>query len=217
MPASHLHQLIAALPLQRGAGEPLFRQLYAAIKAAILDGRMSPGMQLPPTRDFCRLLAVSRQTVLNAYALLTAEGYLDGAVGRGTFVSRDVPLPAPVPATAPGLLRPLSARGQGVVAAMRQVAFHRGPLRAFRVGMPRIDHFPFDVWHRLEARRWRRPDHHFGYSDPAGYLPLRELLCVYLKASRGVQCTPQQIVITSGSQQALFLLSTILLAPGDSA
>ena len=222
MPASHLNQIIAALPLQRGTTEPLFRQLYAAIKAAILDGRMSPGMQLPPTRDFCRLLAVSRQTVLNAYALLTAEGYLDGAVGRGTFVSRDVPLSVPVAAPAgkmdaPGLLRPLSARGQGVVAAMRQVAFHRGPLRAFRVGMPRIDHFPFDVWNRLEARRWRRPDHQFGYSDPAGYLPLRELLCVYLKASRGVQCTPQQIVITSGSQQALFMLSTILLAPGDSA
>jgi GntR family transcriptional regulator/MocR family aminotransferase len=210
--------MIAALPLDRALAEPLFRQLYAGLKAAILDGRIGPGMQLPPTRDFCQLLAipVSRQTVLNAYALLTAEGYLDGAVGKGTFVSREVRLSAPA-AAAPGLLRPLSVRGQGVVAAMDQVAFHRGPLRAFRVGMPRIDHFPFDVWNRLEARRWRHPDHHFGYSDPAGYLPLRELLCVYLQASRGVQCTPQQIVITSGSQQALFLLSTILLAPGDSA
>ncbi|MCL6485177.1 MAG: winged helix-turn-helix transcriptional regulator, partial [Janthinobacterium lividum] len=123
MPASCLFQIIAALPLQRGATEPLFRQLYAAIKAAILDGRMSAGMQLPPTRDFCRLLAVSRQTVLNAYALLAAEGYLDGAVGRGTFVSRDVPQPVAAPAgkaEAAGLLRPLSARGRGVVAAMRQ-------------------------------------------------------------------------------------------------
>ncbi len=221
MPTSHVNSLIAALPLDRGATEPLFRQLYGAIKAAILDGRMGPGMQLPPTRAFCRLLAVSRQTVLNAYALLAAEGYLDGTVGRGTFISADVPLSVPPSAAqapgTPGLLRPLSARGQGVVAAMRQVAFHRSPLRAFRVGMPRIDHFPFDVWTRLEARRWRRPDHQFGYSDPAGFLPLRELLCVYLNASRGVRCTPQQIVITSGSQQALFLLSTILLAPGDAA
>ncbi|MEG1329565.1 MAG: GntR family transcriptional regulator, partial [Janthinobacterium sp.] len=64
MTASHPNQIIAALPLRRDAVEPLFRQLYAAIKAAILDGRLSPGMQLPPTRDFCRLLAVSRQTVL---------------------------------------------------------------------------------------------------------------------------------------------------------
>ena len=222
MPAAHVNQIIAALPLDRGLAEPLFRQLYGAIKAAILAGSLAPGTQLPPTRAFCGLLGVSRQTVLNAYAQLAAEGYLDGAVGRGTFISAEVPMsvapPAGQPAaSAPGLLRPLSARGQGVVAAMRQVAFHRGPLRAFRVGMPRIDHFPFDVWNRLEARRWRRPDHQFGYSDPAGFLPLRELLCVYLKASRGIHCTPQQIVITSGSQQALFLLSTILLAPGESA
>ena len=222
----HAHLLIAALPLDRNLAMPLFRQLYAAMKAAILDGTLAPGAQLPPTRAFCTLLPlpVSRQTVLNAYALLAAEGYLDGAVGKGTFVSLAVPVPVPVPApaplaptAAPGLLRPLSARGQGVVAAMAQVAFHRSPLRAFRVGMPRIDHFPFDVWNRLEARRWRRPDHHFGYGDPAGFLPLRELLCVYLQASRGVRCTPQQIIITSGSQQALFLLSTILLAPGDAA
>ena len=211
-------QLAAMLPLDRAQPEPLFRQLYAAMKAAILDGALAPGTRLPPTRAFCALLAVSRQTVLNAYALLAAEGYLDGAVGRGTFVSRAMPVANAAGAVAgAGLLRPLSKRGQGVVSAMEQVAFHRSSLRAFRVGMPRIDHFPFDVWNRLEARRWRRPDHQFGYGDPAGFLPLRELLCVYLQASRGVRCTPQQIVITSGSQQALFLLSTILLSPGDAA
>src|SRR5471032_217850 len=130
MQASHLHTMIAALPLDRALPEQLFRQLYAGLKAAILDGSIAPGMQLPPTRDFCQLLAVSRQTVLNAYALLTAEGYLDGAVGRGTFVSADVRPSAPSAADAPGLLRPLSERGKGVVAAMDQVAFHRGPLRA---------------------------------------------------------------------------------------
>jgi GntR family transcriptional regulator/MocR family aminotransferase len=81
--------------------------------------------------------------------------------------------------------------------------------------MPSLDLFPFDVWSRLEGRRWRHPDHHMGYSDPAGYAPLRELLCVYLRASRGVNCTPEQVVVTSGSQQGLFLLSQLLLAPGD--
>ena len=216
----HASRIIAALPLDRALATPLFRQLYVAMKTAILDGSLAPGTQLPPTRALCALLPLplSRQTVLNAYALLAAEGYLDGAVGKGTYVSHAVPVPAALAQPAkPGLLRPLSTRGQGVVTAMEQVAFHRSPLRAFRVGMPRIDHFPFDVWNRLEARRWRRPDHHFGYGDPAGFLPLRELLCVYLQAARGVRCTPQQIVITSGSQQALFLLSTILLAPGDAA
>ncbi len=210
----HMTHILAALPLDRSDPAPLFRQLYAAIKEAILRGALGPGMQLPPTREFCRLLAISRQTVLNAYAQLTAEGYLSGSVGKGTFVSADLPI-AGGDGAAPGLLRPLSARGEGYVAAMRKVAYHRGKLRAFRVGMPALDHFPFDVWSRLEARRWRRPDHLMGYSDPAGYLPLRELLCVYLKAARGVNCTPEQIVITSGSQQGLFLLSSILLGPGD--
>lgn len=212
----HVTQILAALALDRAAPAPLFRQLYGAIKGAVLSGAISPGMQLPPTRALCRLLGVSRQTVLNAYAQLSAEGYLSGNVGQGTFVSGQLPA-APPPAAAPGLLRPLSARGEGYARAMQKVAFHQGPLRAFRLGMPGIDHFPFDVWSRLHARRWRRPDHHLGYGDPAGYRPLRELLCVYLKAARGVNCTPEQIIITSGSQQALYLLATVLLAPGEAA
>lgn len=218
----HVTDILAALALERAAPTPLFRQLYAGIKEAILRGTIGPGMQLPPTREFCALLAVSRQTVLNAYAQLSAEGYLSAGVGKGTYVSLQLPAAPRLPRAlaargAPGLPRPLSARGALYAEAMGNVPYHAGKLRAFRVGMPGIDLFPFDVWGRLEARRWRRPDHHMGYSDPAGYAPLREMLCVYLKAARGVQCTPDQIVVTSGSQQALYLLSTLLLAPGDAA
>jgi GntR family transcriptional regulator/MocR family aminotransferase len=212
MPVS---DILAALPLDRAAAEPLFRQLYTHIKDAILRGTLGPGMQLPPTRALCLLLGVSRQTVLNAYDQLMAEGYLSGNVGKGTFISEHLPIAVRDPAPEPGLLRPLSGRGLAYAGAMAYVRYHEGKLRAFRASMPGLDLFPFDVWSRLEARRWRRPDHHFGYSDPAGYLPLRELLCVYLRASRGVDCTPEQIVITSGSQQALFLLAQLLLAPGD--
>ncbi len=213
----HITDILAALPLDRDAATPLFRQLYEQVKSAILRGAITSGMQLPPTRTLCELLSVSRQTVLNAYDLLTAEGYLSGSVGRGTFISSNLPITRPRPKPSKTLLRPLSARGMAFHDAMGAPTHHNGPLRAFRVGMPGIDHFPFDQWSRLEARRWRRPDYHLGYGDPAGYRPLRELLCVYLKASRGVNCVPEQIVITSGSQQALFLLSTILLDPGDAA
>ena len=83
--------MVASLVLDRSAAAPLFRQLYAGIRTAILDGRLLPGAQLPPTRDFSELLGVSRQTVLNAYAQLAAEGYLDGAVGRGTYISSQLP------------------------------------------------------------------------------------------------------------------------------
>ncbi len=210
-------QIISAFVLDRSAPQPLFRQLYDAIKEAILRGALAPGMQLPPTRQFCQLLDISRQTVQNAYDQLMAEGYLQGTVGRGTFISSALPQETPASAKPASLLRPLSARGLAFAEAMTPFSYHRGDLCAFRVGMPGIDLFPFDVWSRLEARRWRRPDQHMGYSDPAGFGPLRELLCVYLKAARGVVCTPDQIVITSGSQQALFLLSTVLLAPGEAA
>ena len=212
----HMSDILAGLSMDRDSPEPLFRQLYGQVRDAILRGTLSPGMQLPPTRAFCQLLGVSRQTVLHAYDQLMAEGYLSGSVGKGTFVSAHLPVAARdnAPAGA-GLLRPLSARGEDYAGAMALVRYHEGKLRAFRASMPGIDLFPFDIWSRLEARRWRRPDYQLGYSDPAGYAPLRELLSVYLRASRGVNCTPDQIVITSGSQQALFLLSQLLLAPGD--
>ncbi|RJG11316.1 MocR-like pyridoxine biosynthesis transcription factor PdxR [Massilia cavernae] len=211
----HTSDIIKALPLDRGAPLPMFRQLYSQVKEAILRGTLGPGMQLPPTRELCRLLGVSRQTVLNAWDQLMAEGYLSGSVGRGTFISAHLPAVREAAPAGLGLLRPLSARGEAYAGAMAYVRYHEGKLRAFRASMPGIDLFPFDIWSRLESRRWRHPDYHLGYSDPAGYQPLRELLCVYLRASRGVNCTPDQVVITSGSQQALFLLSQLLLAPGD--
>lgn len=224
----HMTQLLASLCLDRTVATPLFRQLYAEIKQAILTGAINPGMQLPPTRDFCNMLGISRQTVLNAYAQLMAEGYLTGAIGRGTFISEHLPIPAtnmrsdtaavPTFAARAKLLRPLSERGMRFADARGKMQFHQGKTRAFRLGLPGLDLFPFDIWGRLEARRWRHPDNvQMGYGDPAGYGPLRELLCVYLKASRGVNCSPEQIIITSGSQQALFILSTLLLAPGDAA
>jgi GntR family transcriptional regulator / MocR family aminotransferase len=210
----NVSDILAAFTLDRSAPAPLFRQLYLQVKQAILHGTLGPGMQLPPTRELCRLLGVSRQTVLNAYDQLMAEGYLSGTVGKGTFIGSHLPID--VRESAPrGLMRPLSERGAGYAKAMERVRHHDGKLRAFRVSMPDLDLFPFDVWSRLEARRWRHPDHHMGYGDPAGFAPLRELLSVYLRASRGVNCTPDQIVITSGSQQGLFLLAHLLLAPGD--
>jgi GntR family transcriptional regulator/MocR family aminotransferase len=207
--------LFAAV-LDRAAPTPLFRQLYAHLKDEILGGALPPGAQLPPTRELCRLLGVSRQTVLAAYDQLLAEGYLSGTVGRGTFVSASLAMARAAPAgAAASLLRPLSTRGEAMAAAMNRVRFHEGRLRAFRASMPGLDLFPFDLWRRLEARRSRHGGADLGYSDPAGHQQLRELLCAYLHTSRGVACTPEQVVITSGSQQALYLLAQLLLGPGD--
>jgi GntR family transcriptional regulator / MocR family aminotransferase len=212
----HVHDILAAATLDRDAATPLFRQLYVHLKDAILDGRIGAGVRLPATRLLCGLLNVSRQTVLAAYEQLMAEGYLQGTVGKGTFVSASLPAGARAgDAAAAPMVRPLSARGELIAGGMARVLHHAGPLRAFRASMPGLDLFPFDVWRRLEARHWRHSTGALGYGPGAGHAPLRELLCAYLQASRGVQCTPDQIVITSGSQQALYLLAQLLLAPGE--
>jgi GntR family transcriptional regulator/MocR family aminotransferase len=213
----HVHDILAAIPLDRQAATPLFRQLYLHLKEAILSGGVAASARLPATRELGRLLGLSRQTVLAAYEQLTAEGYLEGAVGKGTFVSASLPAPgrsARVDSVAP-LMRPLSARGEAMAAAMARVRHHDGPLRTFRTSMPGLDLFPFEVWRKLEARHWRRREVPLGYAAAAGHPPLRELLCAYLKASRGVRCAPEQIIVTAGSQQALYLLAQLLLAPGE--
>jgi GntR family transcriptional regulator/MocR family aminotransferase len=218
MRAMHVHDILAAIPLDRASATPLFRQLYLQMKEAILAGAVQPSARLPATRELSPLLKVSRQTVLAAYEQLMAEGYLEGAVGKGTFVSASLPAAArrrPVEQAAPPLVRPLSARGEAMAAAMARVRHHDGPLRTFRASMPGLDLFPFEVWRKLEARHWRRREVPLGYGAAAGHAPLRELLCAYLQASRGVRCEPEQIVITNGSQQALYLLAQLLLAPGD--
>ena len=214
----HIHNLIASAPLERQGAAPLFRQLYARLKDAILQGGLGPGARLPATRVLAQQLGVSRQTVLAAYEQLMAEGYLRGGVGQGTFVDAALPAAAPAAAqagTAPGLPRPLPARGAALAASMARVRHHAGPLRAFRTSMPGLDLFPFETWRKLEARHWRHRALPLGYEAAAGHAPLRELLCAYLNAARGVRCTPEQIVVTAGSQQALYLLAQLLLAPGD--
>ena len=91
-----------------------------------------------------------------------------------------------------------------------------GPPRAFRVGVPAFDLFPFDVWAKLHAGFWRNPDPaRLGYGDPAGEPQLRELIAAYLRQSRGISCTAGQIVITSGAQQAITLCAQLLVQPGQ--
>ena len=89
--------------------------------------------------------------------------------------------------------------------------------RAFSPGIPELAEFPFEDWARLLGRKWRRPPRSFLVgSDPLGYAPLREAVATHLGASRAVQCSPDQIIIVSGAQQAIDLTARVLIDPGDS-
>src|SRR5262245_13701959 len=82
---------LGGLALEPAATLPLYRQLYDRLREAILAGQLAPGVRLPPTRNLAAELNVSRNTVITAFSQLMAEGYLEGNVGRGTFVSRALP------------------------------------------------------------------------------------------------------------------------------
>jgi GntR family transcriptional regulator / MocR family aminotransferase len=219
--AKHAHE--AALPtvvLDARAPEPLHRQLYFGIRQAILEGRLGAGLRLPSTRTIAREFGISRNTVLAAFDQLAAEGYLDGRVGAGSFVSHRLPEETPharqlrgaVRASGIPTARGASRRGR----ALAELGASGSRPRPFAPGVPELDRFPFDVWARLLAKRWRRPRREFLVGgSPAGYLPLREALADHLAAARAVTCQPAQVIIISGTQQAIDLAARVLLDPGD--
>jgi GntR family transcriptional regulator / MocR family aminotransferase len=219
------HSLFIMLDSRR-SGRPLYRQIYEAIRAAILSGEFSPGKRLAATRALARELGVSRITVLNAYDQLFAEGYLDGKGGAGTFVAAELPdnllktetikQSKQKKADAPLRLSPfgekLAAKDVGSIRARTIAKF-----QPFQNGLTAIDKFPFEIWSRIAARVHRNPSREvLGYGDPQGYFPLRETIAAHLKSARGVNCTSEQVIITSGAQQALDLAARIFLSRKDS-
>ena len=198
---------------QRG----LARQLYQALRERILDGRLQSRTRLPASRDLANLLGISRNTVTRAFDQLYAEGYIEGRIGAGTYVAElsGATRPTPVPSAQAQL------SGSTQSAALQLLQNHHlnpplsGPPRAFRVGVPAFDLFPFETWARLSARFWRKPSPaRLGYGDPAGDWQLRELIAAYLRNSRGLHCDPAHIIVTNGAQQAISLCAQLLVTPG---
>ena len=215
----------AAAALDAGSSVPLYRQLYDGIRRAILAGRLKAGTRLPSTRELAGELGVSRNTVMNAFEQLLAEGYVEGHTGSGTFVSRTLPdelLNARASERRAARTRPLrralSKRGASLAATHINISRFEGRARPFRPGTPALDAFPFELWSRLTARHWRRPRRDLlNYGDPAGHAPLRAAIAGYLGAARAVVCEPEQVIVVAGAQQALDLAARVLLDPGDAA
>lgn len=206
-----------SLHLDARRTDPLHRQLYAEIRGAVLNGRLAAGVRLPSTRSLAADLGVSRNTVAGAFDQLMAEGYLEGRVGSGTFVT-DMGGGAPARGRKPEATVQLSERGRLMADARVSGSREVATARAFRPGVPALDVFPRELWARMSARVVRRvrPEA-LTYGSAAGYLPLRQAITDYLRAARGVRCSVEQVVVTSGSQQALDLAARVLLDAGDTA
>ena len=222
----------AGIELDRRQG--LTRQLYEALRQRVLDGRLVSGTRLPASRDLAAALSISRNSVVRAYDQLYAEGFIQGRVGDGTYVAQLAeklstklstglstglsPALSTIHADPPGISprKVIHSPALGRLETNHLPLPPTGPPRAFRVGVPAFDLFPFDVWAKLNAAFWRKPDlQQLCYGDPAGDERLRGLIAAYLRSSRGLQCSAEQIVITSGAQQGISLCAQLLVAPGD--
>lgn len=210
------------LMLDLSGGRSLQLAVHDALRAAILDQRLGAGERVPATRDLSQQLGVARGTVVLAYEQLTAEGYLRGARGAGTFVVETLPDSWFAPTTHAFSARKrrrsvtLSERGSLLAKGLFPVAAP-GPPRPFLPYTPAVDLFPRVRWGQLMARQARRAQpRRFRDVDARGYRPLRDALADHLRVSRGVRCTADRILIFSGVHQALDLVSRLLLDKGDS-
>jgi GntR family transcriptional regulator / MocR family aminotransferase len=209
-----------ALPLP-DTDTPAYRRLYQTLRSEILDGRLRPGARLPATRDLAGQYQLSRGTIVNAFELLKSEGYLEGSIGSGTYVSKVLPDESFHVETGGDRGAPVQRRPRRRMSAYAKrthlfPSLERRPSRAFRANVPALDLFPTGLWAQIAARRFRQVSTNLLLGcGPMGYRPLREAVADYLTASRAVRCSPEQIAIVSGVQEALDLTARLFLNPGD--
>ena len=198
---------LSSILLNRSKRTTLQSQLYAALRAALTSGALQAGDAVPSSRDLALDLHVSRNTVIATYDQLIGEGYLEARPRAGLFVNAALVQPATV---SPGAAKTPAARPP----SPRPPA---GP-RPFRPCQPDVRLFPLALWNRLRSRAIRANGTallHYQPHAPLGLPALQRSLAEYLRDSRGVRCAWQQVAVTTGSQQALYLLAQLLIKPGS--
>lgn len=200
--------------LQLDGRGPLYDQLTRALKTSILNGRIPAGTQLPPTRELAQELEISRTTVLAAYEQLRAEGFIDGRVGSGSFVSHLQTRPLPhhdrVAIDAPSRY----AQRAREVRDWDIPRMHRGLRFNLEYGYPMINPTLNNAWGRELARAAAYT--RLNAVEVAGLGALRKQTCDYLARRRGVQAQPDDVLIVTGTQQAINLTARVLVNEGDS-
>lgn len=213
------------IPLDRGRGVTLARQIHDHLERLIREGLLAPGVKLPATRELARTLEVHRSSVVQAYEELVAAGLARAHVGQGTFVAPRPSSPpredraAPAPTVDWGALFSRSAQ---VAAAEeeRRRALLPPPGRAGRVisfagGVPDSALFPVDAFRRtLNAVVREEGPALLEYAPVAGYAPLRRYLSRYL-LRYGIEARAEEILVVNGSQQGFDLIARTFLDPAD--
>lgn len=208
---------LAALGVLERDGRRIVPALCQRLRVLIRSGQLQAGDQLPSSRLLAMQLGISRSSVTSAYEQLIAEGYLDAEHGAGTRVCRALPnvqKPSGMAITAPTPALPPRSASLAAVAS----AFNPLPAIPFAMAVPCGKVAPDRHWLRLRQRVLASQPAQLGsYGDPQGLPALREALCDYLRTSRAVHCEPDQIILTEGTQQGLYVAAMTLLEPGHTA
>lgn len=230
MSQSKSYLLLRGINLKRESNVPLHRQLYEQLRHQILDGSLPSNTPLPATRKLSKELRVSRNTILNAYKQLLAEGYLEATAGGYTRVTHTLPdqvlsvypkadnidnrktVPPGVRNNQPPKLSDLGEK----MSVLPYPYWDQSGGRPFSSSLPNVATFPFKTWEKCLVASWRKiKPAELSYPPVLGYGPLRQTIAEYVQDSRGVCCSAEQVVITNGTQHALTTIFSLLLNPGD--
>ncbi len=208
--------------LDRQSSVPLYQQIKTHLRQGILSGSLAADTRLPASRQLARDLGVNRITVENAYSELEADGLVFSHVGSGTYVLPPNPLP-PGPKNNPEISWPLwqqSIQVNNIVSKlggteeMLKAAGHPNPIN-FASGISDSRQFPAEEFRKTIQSVMRRDGiAAMDYGERNGFAPLREGI-THILASQGLQTRPENIIITAGSQQAIGLVSQLILKPED--
>jgi GntR family transcriptional regulator / MocR family aminotransferase len=213
--------LLADIKVNRNAAVPIYHQLYEQFRAMILGKRLRSGNRLPSSRILARQIGVSRVVVTQSFEQLIAEGYLIGKTGSGTFVADMIPD-----------YLTLAKKSNTVSSVLSHMQFNLGsdylPIEIlarnsnkenvlpFQTGSPSFDNFPYKIWQQVGNKVLKKfKTFNLGYDDALGYWPLRQEIANYLRQARAVKCEADQVIVVTGSQQGLNLVTDCLLKKGD--
>ena len=210
------------IPLDRQRETPIYQQIGRYLRQAILSGSLSANTRLPACRQLANDLGVNRSTVEQAYSALEAEGLVFSRMGSGTYVLQQDFIPpianhntdTPLPLWQQNFRTQNSISTSEMVDEMLQAAGHPHPIN-FASGISDAREFPAEEFRKtLQAVMRRDQIAALEYGEPNGYTPLREGI-THILASQGLQTRPESVLITAGSQQAIFLAAQVLLKPND--
>ena len=208
------------IPLDRQSEVPLYQQIESHLRKAILSGNLPSDTRLPASRQLAQDLGVNRATIENAYSALEAEGLVFSKMGSGTYVLPVTSLPS-IPKNDSNAPWPLwqssltmnPASGADLEDDPPPTVHPR--LISFASGVSDSRQFPVEEFRKVLQTVMRRDQiDSLEYGERRGYAPLRKGIAQIL-ASQGLQAHPENILITAGSQQAIFLVAQVLLKPND--